>query len=185
MIIIGYSYFKVGNPKGINYMNEALKIKEQIKDDWGMAASYLHLTKCYKQTNPQLANDYARMAYEKATKVNAVDDRLESLASLIQTSYGNQSKFYPEKYIHINDSIKKVRQKARNQFAKIKYDSKKTKDENLLLKTQKIETALELEEQKNRNLILYFLILIGVLSTIFLYYFLKALNKKEKIQTSY
>jgi signal transduction histidine kinase len=182
---LGFSYFKVGNSKGIDYLNQALKIKISLKDDWGMAASYLHLTQYYKQTNPKLANDYARMAYEKATKVNNVDDRLESLASLIQSSAVNQSKFYSEKYIRINDSITKVRQNARNQFAKIKYDSKKEKKENLSLKTEKVLTALELEQQKNKNLLLYFLILIGILSTIFLYYYLKAINKKEKIQTSY
>jgi signal transduction histidine kinase len=182
---LGFCYFKVGNPTGIDYMNQALKIKKQINDDWGMAASYLHLTQYYKQTNSKLANDYARMAYEKATKVNNVDDRLESLASLIQSSAGNQSKFYSEKYIHINDSITKVRQNARNQFAKIKYDSKKEKDENLSLKNQKAGTALELEQQKNKNLVSNFLIIIGILSTIFLYYFLKAINKKEKIQTAY
>ena len=150
-----------------------------------MATSYLNLTKYYKQTHPRLANDYARLAYEKGTKANNVDYRLESLALLIQTSSGNKSKFYSEKYIHINDSINKVRQNARNQFAKIKYDSKKEKEENLILKTQKVLTALELEQQKSKNLLLYFLILIGILSTIFLYYFLKAINKKEKIQTSY
>jgi len=182
---IGYSYFKVGNPKGIDFMNQALKIKTRIKDDWGMGASYLHLTKYYKQSNPRLANDYALMAYEKATKVNNVDDRLESLVSLIQSGSVNQSKIYSEKYIHINDSITKVRQNARNQFAKIKYDSKKEKEENLILKNQKAENLLELEIQKNRNLLLYFLIFIGFLSTIFLYYFLKAINKKEKIQTTY
>lgn len=182
---LGFSYFKVGNPKGFDYMNQALKIKEQMKDDWGMGASYLHLSKYYKQTHPKLANDYARMAYEKATKVNNIDDRLESLALLIQSSSGNQSKIYSEKYIQINDSITEVRQKARNQFAKIKYDSKKEKEENLLLKNQKAQNLLELEIQKNRTLILSFLILIGILSTIFLYYFLKAINKKEKIQTSY
>ncbi|HAH53910.1 MAG TPA: ATP-binding protein [Flavobacterium sp.] len=182
---LGFSYFKVGNAKGIDYLNMALKIKIGMKDDWGMAASYLHLTQYYKQSNPKLAHDYARMAYKKATTVNNIDDRLEALASLIQNSLGNQSKIYSEKYIHINDSITKVRQKARNQFAKIKYDSKKEKEENQTLKTQKAITALELEKQKNRNLFLYFLILIGVLSTVFLYYFLKAINKKEKIQTSY
>ena len=182
---LGFSYFKVRNPKGIEYLNQALKIKTNINDDWGMAASYLHLTQYYKQTNPGLANDYARMAYEKATKVNNVDDRLESLASLIQSSSGNQSKFYSEKYLQINDSITKVRQNARNQFAKIKYDSKKDKEENLLLKNQKSENLLELEIQKNRNLLLRFLIVIGILSTIFLYYFLKAINKKEKTQTTY
>lgn len=182
---LGFSYFKVGNPKGIDYLNQALKIKKKLKDDWGMAASYLHLTQYYKPTNPKLANVYARLAFEKATKVNNIDDRLEALALLIQSSSGNQSKFYSEKYIHLNDSINRVRQNARNQFAKIKYDSKKEKEENLLLKNQKSENLLELEIQKNKNLLLRFLIAIGILSTIFLYYFLKAINKKEKIQTSY
>jgi hypothetical protein len=42
-------------------------------------------------------------------------------------------------YLHINDSIKKVRQQAKNQFAKIKYDFKE-KDENIELK-RKIDSA--------------------------------------------
>jgi signal transduction histidine kinase len=182
---LGYSYFETGNSKGITYLDQALKIKIRLKDDLGMASSYINLTKYYNQINPGLANNYALLAYEKATKANNVDHRLESLALLIQNSSGNESKIYSEKYIHINDSITKVRQNARNQFAKIKYDSKKDKEENLVLKNQKAENLLELEIQKNRNLFLYFMILIGILSTIFLYYFLKAVNKKEKIQTSY
>ncbi|WP_281336126.1 tetratricopeptide repeat-containing sensor histidine kinase [Flavobacterium eburneipallidum] len=181
---LGYSYYRTGNQNGIDYMNQALKIKKQTNDHWGMVSSYLHLSEYYKD-NPSIANKYASLAYEKATKVNNVDERLESLSLLIENSAGNQSKIYSKKYIQINDSIKKVRQKARNQFAKIKYDSKKEKEENSKLKTQKIETALELEQHKNRNLILIFLVITGILSTIFLYYFLKALNKKEKIQISY
>jgi hypothetical protein len=43
-------------------------------------------------------------------------------------------------YLHINDSIKKVRQQAKNQFAKIKYDFKKEKDENIELKAQKLKS---------------------------------------------
>lgn len=182
---LGYSYYKIGNPKGIVYMNQSLQIKKQANDNWGMAVSYLHLSEYYKKINPPLANEYAVLAYKKATKVNSVDDRLESLALLTQNSPGNQSKFYSQKYIRINDSIKKVRQKARNQFAKIKYDSKKEKEENLRLKNQKVETALELEQQKNSNLLLIFMVITGILSTFFLYFYLKAINKKEKIQTSY
>jgi signal transduction histidine kinase len=182
---LGYSYFKVGNPKGIDYLNQALKIQKRIKNDLEMTASYLNITKYYIKTNPRLANDYARLAYERATITNNVNDRQESLTLLIQTSTGNQSKLYSEKYILLNDSITKARQNARNQFAKIKYDSKKEKEENLLLKTQKAQTALQLEQQKNRNLLLYFLLLIGAISSVFLIYFLKAINKKEKIQTTY
>jgi signal transduction histidine kinase len=150
-----------------------------------MASSYINHSKYYNPINPALANNYAQLAYEKATIANNIDYRLESLALLIQSSSGNQSKIYSKIYIQTNDSITKVRQKARNQFAKIKYDSKKEKEENLLLKTQKAENLLELEIQKNRTLLLYFLLFIGILATIFLYYFLKALNKKEKIQTAY
>lgn len=182
---LGHAYFKMGNIKSINYLNQSLIIRKRIADDWGMIASYLHLSEYYKKTNPNLANVYAVLAYKKATKVNSVDDRLESLALLTQNSPGNQSKLYSQKYIRINDSIKKVRQKARNQFAKIKYDSKKEKEENFRLKTQKVETALDLEQQKNSNLLLIFIALIGILSTFFLYFYLKAINKKEKLQTSY
>jgi hypothetical protein len=132
---LGYSYFKVGNPIGIEYLNQALKIKKRIKGDCGIASSYLHLSNYYKESNSKLSNEYARLAYEHGTKVNNIDDRLEALALLNQTSTENKSKNYSEKYIQLNDSITKARQKAKNQFAKIKYDSKKEKEENLLLKT--------------------------------------------------
>ena len=182
---LGYSYFKAGNPKGINYLNRALKIKEQIKDDWGMAASYLHLSNYYKESNLKLSNKYAQLGYVKATKVNSIDDRLEALASLIQTSTGNQSKNYSEKYIQLNDSINKARQKSRNQFAKIKYDSRIAKEENLKLKANKIKTELQLEQQKNRNQLLYFLVTIGITITGFSSNYLITKNKKDKIKTSY
>jgi signal transduction histidine kinase len=182
---LGYCYFKVGNPTGIDYMNKSLILRKQREDDWGLAGSYIHLSEYYQKSNTKLANQYAKLAFEKATKVNNPDDRLESLKLLIENSSGNQLKKYSLDYIRINDSLVKARQKAKNQFAKIKYDSKLDKDENLMLKTQKAETALELEKEKNQNLILNFLVITGILSTIFLYYFLKAINKKEKIQTSY
>jgi signal transduction histidine kinase len=182
---LGYCYYKLGKPKSLEYLTQSLVIRKKINDDFGLTTSYMSLSDYYTKTNPNLASKYALLAYEKATKVNNTTDRLNSLESLIKTSTGNQLKTYSEKYIQLNDSINKVRQKARNQFAKIKYDSKKEKEENLILKTQKAQTALQLERQKNRILLMSFLILIGFLVTVFLYYFLKAVNKKEKIQTTY
>jgi signal transduction histidine kinase len=182
---LGYSYYKVGNPKGIGYMNQSLRIRKLKNNEWGLITSYGRLSEYYKKTNPEKAYNYALLGYEKSTKIHDINDRLISLALLIQNSSGNQLKKFSLDYIRINDSITKARQIAKNQFAKIKYDSKKEKEENLSLKTQKATTYLELEQQKNKNLILSFLIIIGILSTIFLYCFLKAINKKEKIQTSY
>lgn len=182
---LGFSYFKMGDPQGIAYLNQGLELKKSIKGQWGIVASYLNLAQYYKKSHPSQAQDYARLAYEKASQFNTIDDRLEALALVIQTSTGVESKKQSERYIFLNDSITKVRQNARNQFAKIKYDAKKEKEENQLLKTQKTLTALELEQQKSKNFILYFLMALGALMTVFLYYFLKAINKKEKIQTSY
>jgi hypothetical protein len=182
---LGYSLYKTGNLKGINYMNQSLAIRKKNKYYWGLVRSYIHLSEYHRKTNARLANEYAQLAYKNATKVNNAEDRLVTLKIIIRNCNDNHLKKYSLDYIRISDSLTKARQIAKNQFAKIKYDSRLEKEENLKLKTQKAETALELERQKNQNLILSFLVITGILSTIFLYYFFKATNKKEKIQVSY
>lgn len=183
---LGFSCFKIGNTKqGLDYINQALKIRQQIKDDFGLTSSYHHLSELYHSSNQALSYRYALLSYNKATQVNNVNDRLESLELLIKNSSGNQSKNFAADYIRINDSLNKATQKAKNQFAKIKYDSTKEKNENLLLKAQKAENALQLEQQKNRNYILYFLLFIVVISVVFLFYYLKNKSRKEKEKAVY
>ena len=182
---LGYCYFKIGDAKSLNYMNQSLEVRKQIKDSFGIMASYIHFSEFYKDNNFEKSNSFARMAYEKASEINNVNIRLKSLALLIENSIGNESKKFSMLHLHINDSINKVRQKAKNQFAKIKYDSKKEKDENLKLKAQKAENALQLEQQKNRNQLLYFVVGIVILISIFIFNFLVAKSKREKIKTSY
>lgn len=179
---LGYSYFKTANPKALNYLNQSLKIRLRILDNWGLMASFYHLSEYYNKSHPKLATDYALLTYKKATEIKSIDDRLKCLELLIKNTPSDQSKQYSLQYLHINDSINKARQKMKNQFAKIKYDSKKEKDENIKLKEQKI---LLLEQEKNKNLLFYFIVTIGFLTTLFITYFLVAKNKREKIQTSY
>ncbi|KIA87727.1 tetratricopeptide repeat-containing sensor histidine kinase [Flavobacterium sp. AED] len=182
---LGLAYFKIGNPKSYSYLNQSLKIRTHIKDDFGITTSYHNLSEFYIKTNSNLSYKYAQLSYEKATKINSVDDRLKSLALLIENSIGNESKKFSLFHLKINDSINQVRQKAKNQFAKIKYDSKKEKEENLKLKTQKAENALQLEQQKNKNQFLYFTVVIIITLSIFILNFLVTKNKREKIKTSY
>ena len=182
---LGYSYFLIGDAKSLEYLNQSLKIRKQIKDNFGIMASYIHFSEFYKESKPNESYNYARLAYEKATEINSVNTRLKSLALLVESSIGNESKKFSMLHLDINDSINKVRQKARNQFAKIKYDSKKEKEDNVNLKSQKAENALQLERQKNRNLLLYFVVGIIIMISIFISNFLVAKNKREKIITSY
>lgn len=183
---LGFSYFKTGNSnKGLDYINKSIKIRENIKDDFGLTTSYFHLSEFYSKTNSILAYHFSQLTYAKATKVNNVNDRLESLELLIKNSSGNQSKKFIEIYLRINDSLNKARQKAKNQFAKIKYDSTKEKNENLVLKAQKAEDALELELQKNQNYIAYFFIFSGIITSTFYYFYSQKKKEKEKQKAVY
>ncbi|MBF4473201.1 tetratricopeptide repeat-containing sensor histidine kinase [Flavobacterium sp. HJJ] len=182
---LGYSYFRLNDTKSLFYLNQSLKIRKLIKDNFGLTKSYIHLSEFHKNRDPKLSYDYSKKAYATATKINDVDNRLKSLTLLMQTSNGNDSKKHTAIYLRINDSLNKARQKAKNQFAKIKYDSTKEKNENLVLKAQKAEDALELELQKNQNYIAYFFIFMGILSSVFLYYYLKNKSKKDQQEAVY
>ena len=100
------------------------------------------------------------LSYNQFTIVNNADERLSSLKLIIQNSSGTELKKYSTIYVNLVDSIFEVRQKAKNQFARVKYDSKREKNENLKLKTHKAENELQLERQKNRNIISYIIIAI-------------------------
>jgi signal transduction histidine kinase len=183
---LGFSHFKTGSTKkGFDYINQALKIRKQIKDDFGITTSYYRLSEFYSKTNPILSYHYAQLSYAKATKVNNVNDRLESLEQLIRNSTGNQSKKFTTNYLRINDSLNRATQKAKNQFAKIKYDSTKEKNENLKLKAQKAVNDLQLEQEKNRSLTSYIIIVLVLGFLLFLYYYLTTKGKREKAEAVY
>ncbi|PWB25171.1 tetratricopeptide repeat-containing sensor histidine kinase [Flavobacterium sp. HTF] len=182
---IGFCYYKLKNPKALDYLNQSLKIRREIKDNFGITSSLMHFSEVYTETNKKLAKQYASDAYSKASEVNNVDDRLASLKLLIQTSEGKELKETTSLYLKINDSIIRTRQKAKNQFAKIKYDSKKDREENLILKAQKAENDLLLERQKSQNLIYLVVIIVGVGFLFFLYFYLTNKGKREKTKAVY
>jgi signal transduction histidine kinase len=113
-----------------------------------------------------------------------IDDRLKSLKLLIEVSTGNQSKKYALDYIRINDSITRARQIAKNQFAKMKYDSKQHREENQKLKIEKDQNKIQLEQQKNRILLLFLLITITIILTLLIVIFLNRKNRRVKVKTT-
>lgn len=182
---IGCCYYNLKNSKALDYLNQAIKIRKKTNDGFGITSSFMHFSEYYSKTNEKLSQQYAKAAYKKATEINNTDDRLISLKLLINNLNGKELKKTTLLYLKINDSITKARQKAKNQFAKIKYDSKKDREENLKLKAQKAEDALQLEKVKNRNLTLYIVIGLVLGSIFFLYYFLTTKGKREKTAAIY
>ena len=145
-------------------------------------STYSSLSEYYKKKDFNLANNYAKLGYNAATTLRIPDDRLTCLQLLIKLNTGATAKNYALQYLHINDSITKVRQRAKNQYAKIRYDSKKEREENLQLKAQKIEQEAH---QKKKNTLLYLIVgtitAIGIVIT----YLLLAKNKREKVKATY
>ena len=134
---LGFAYFKIKDSKAKECLEKALHIRDSLKDNYELIASNMHLSEYYLHSNTALAKDFAQKAFAAAQKVNSPDDKIEALKFLIQTSDSNLSKTLALQQIQLSDSIAKVRQIAKNQFAKIKYDSKKAIEQSQRYKREK------------------------------------------------
>jgi len=177
---LGYCYFKIQDSRSSAYLKKALAIHQQLQFDYGLITSYTNLAKYYQKSHPQLAFTYAQQSYTKATAIQSIEDRLSALALLIEVSTPSQIRNYTKQYLQLNDSISKVKQIAKNQFAKIKYDATQERNENLRLKAEKAENALALAQQRFNNYLLFFILLLVLIAVVLLYFYLKNKSKKEK-----
>ncbi|WP_374173799.1 tetratricopeptide repeat protein [Flavobacterium tructae] len=183
---IGFCYFKIYNSdKALYYFQKSLEIRQKQNDSFGLGKSYLHFAKFYEESNLLLAKKYMHLSYEKFSLAHTIDERLLSLKLIIKNSSDRELKKYSTIYANLSDSVIEVRQKAKNQFARVKYDSKREKNENLKLKTNKAENELQLEIQKNRNIVSYIIITISLSLILVLYFYLTSKRNKEKIEATY
>ena len=123
----GIALFHLNDKLALSYLEKAKAIREANNDDSQIVSSYMHLAEYYQNENDlETTTKWAEKAYQSATKAFIPDDRLEALNLLFTaTSNNNLKNQYHETYIRINDSLQKARQQAKNQFAKIKYDTEK------------------------------------------------------------
>ncbi|WP_317129083.1 ATP-binding protein [Flavobacterium sp. 270] len=183
---LGYAYFKNEiTEKGLLLMNKSLDKRNQIDDIYGSIESNLHLADYYSSVDSQKSDRHALDAYNIATKLHSVDERLEALQVLISNDYNAQNVKYVKKYIALNDSIIRIRNNFKNKFAKIKYDSKKEKDENQKLRLEKAENLLSLQQAKYMRIVfaIVFAFLIILIFILVRYY--RNRNRIAKIKTSY
>ncbi|MBF4465423.1 ATP-binding protein [Flavobacterium sp. LC2016-12] len=183
---LGYAYFKNGmNEKGFFLMSEALQTRNEMKDTYGSIESYLHLADYFSKKDIQKSDENAFTAYNIATKLNSVDERLEALQIIISNNHSAHHSKYVQKYFTLNDSIIKVRNNFKNKFAKIKYDAKIEKDENVKLRLEKAENLLSLQKEKYLRIVfvIAFIFLVILIAILIRYY--KNKNKAIEFKTSY
>lgn len=111
----------------------ALAIQKAIGYHWGMNASFAHLSDYYAQKNIDSALYYARKMYEVASDLRSVDDQLEALEKIIRFAPLKYTKPYYARFKQMDDSLENVRNTARNKYALLRYNTEKSKAENLML----------------------------------------------------
>lgn len=168
---LGYAHFKLNNDKALPLLNEADNLRTTLVETNEIISSQIHLSEYFQKVNPKLAYQYAQKALNAAQIVNSPDDKLEALKFMIEASDSNQTKELALQQIHLSDSITKARQIAKNQFAKIKFDSKKA--------------IKELERQKQLKEYFMLGIALLVMLAVFIYYRIKQSNRKKIEETAY
>ncbi|WP_293307782.1 tetratricopeptide repeat-containing sensor histidine kinase [Pedobacter sp. UBA5917] len=119
--------------KAVPELLEALQIRKRENDTWGQNSSYSHLADYYLKTHPDSALFYAIQMYDIAQKIKSPDNQIEALQKLIKLSPPKETKHYFSVYEKLNDSVQTARSAAKNQFALIRYETEKSKADNLVL----------------------------------------------------
>ena len=151
----------------------ALNIRIKEKDKTGINASYAHLIDYFSKKDKEKALNYAYKRKDIAFESNSSEDKLETYQKLITLENSENSKKYFEAYQKLNDSVEFERNKAKNQFALVRYDSEKNKADFL---------KAEAENEKKQNDILKLYIVVGLLffGLIGAYFWYK--RRKQKLE---
>lgn len=123
---------------------KALEIRIKEKDEWGLNASYSHLSDFYFKKNLDSAIYYSTKMYKIARNLDSPDDQLEALQKLIKLSPTNTAKQYFEIYASLSDSLQTARNAAKNQFALVRYETEKHKADNLTLQKENSEKKYQI-----------------------------------------
>ncbi|MCZ4224968.1 tetratricopeptide repeat-containing sensor histidine kinase [Pedobacter rhodius] len=123
---------------------KALSIRLSDNNLRGQNASHAHLADYYMAIKSDSAIIHAYKMYEIAKKINSPDNQLEALQKLIKLSPSEQSKTYFDIYQKLEDSVQTTRSTAKNQFALIRYETEKSKADNLVLQKDNEEKKYQL-----------------------------------------
>lgn len=157
---------------------QALAIRKDIDSKRGMISSYLHLTEYYYLSDNSEATNYAKKMLEQAHHIKSPDDELIALELLIKLNQDKSVKDYAVNYIDLNDSLQSARALSVHQYAKIRFDSDKIREENQNLNLIKAEKELELERSNKRGIIAISLLGFIIVLAISYHYYMR--NKREQ-----
>ncbi len=135
---LGYSEMKAGDLADLeNKFRRSLAIRDSIKDGTGIAASHYNLAEYYLlQKDSTKALVEANQARRTAEQSISNDRILQSLGLLARVDPENAVN-YSQAYIRLSDSLVLSERRERDKFARIRFETNETLEQNRLLAKQK------------------------------------------------
>lgn len=159
----------------------AEKLSENLDDDWTKDAAYAYLSSYYLNNNVDSARIYSNKMLDLAQKLEYPADQLEALQNLIKISDGASAQKYFGDYSRIQDSLINAQNKAKNQFALIRFESEKAKADNLKLQKEHEAHEYQVERQK---WIIGLLITFFILTSVISYIWIKKRREKQALEAN-
>ncbi|WP_379967169.1 sensor histidine kinase [Epilithonimonas sp. UC225_85] len=154
----------------------AEKLSKNFDDEWTKDAAYAYLSAYYLNRHADSARLYSIKMLELAKKLKYPADQLEALQNLIRISDRRGSQKYFEEYSRIQDSLVNAQNKAKNQFALIRFESEKSKAENLNLQKEKTLNEYKMLQQK---VMFWSVIVLILIFAVFVFLWIK--RKRQKL----
>ncbi|MFN4762699.1 tetratricopeptide repeat protein [Gillisia sp. Q332] len=162
---------------------QALQWRHDQNDHSSTTASYEHLSRFYENRDNVIAISYAEKWLETGKENNNLQAQIAALKQLLFLNPGDER--YVSDYIQLNDSLNKANLQAKNTFAKIRYDEERKQQQISGLETSAALQALENQEIKTRNYLLFFFAVLVIGLAVFIIYHNRQRHKKEKIREIY
>lgn len=148
---------------------EALAIRENERDNSGLATSNLHLAEYFlRKDSLNEAYSYAKTALEKSKPLKYIKVMLESLDILVETSGTEEALNFAKMKGQITDSLQREERGDREQLARIRFETDKIESENIKVTRQKRQLTI---------------LLLSLIATFFLVYiFIQRRSNRKELQ---
>lgn len=165
---LGYIYLKRNKRnKAITFLKESLTINKSNNNTYKIIESYRRLSEYFeKYYDFPNATKYADSAYFAASKTNNLFEKTATLKRKLTFTKVEEYKTLSQQYISWNDSLQNKNIANRDLFAKIKYDTERTRYDNLILNTKVTENTLKIAKEtyrRNLGILISSLLVISVL----------------------
>lgn len=128
---LAYTQFLAGTTRSENALLTVLESRKKNEDRFGMTASFSHLADFYLQEHPHKSYGFAAAMYENAKKTGNSDDQVKALQKMMDASEAGNIKPLFDQYRKLNDSLENSKNRSKNQFTSVIYESEKNKAEIL------------------------------------------------------